>query len=164
MPTTREVTFSIPGWLSVKFEPNQAEQVAAWQLYVELATRVASQRFDRSTGSARGALSSLYELFGLTRNILRQAGPDVARTDKAFGPLAIGFLTEVLAPFLLRWHEPLLAHEATRPADAPAVEHEQNWQQFATLAQELEQLQHRVQAYVKALAEIAGVAHTNSPN
>jgi hypothetical protein len=30
MPKTKEVTFSIPGWISVTLVPNQAEQRAAW--------------------------------------------------------------------------------------------------------------------------------------
>ena len=56
---TKEIVFSIPGWLSVKLEPNQAEQRAAWSLYVEISTRIASQPFNRDTGKMRDVLTSL---------------------------------------------------------------------------------------------------------
>src|SRR5690349_16323076 len=114
-PRTKEIVFSIPGWLSVKLEPNQTERQAAWSLYVEISTRIASQPFNRDTGSVRAVLSSLYTLFEFTRQVLRDAGPQVAYSPESFGPLAIRFLIEVLAPFTTKWHEPLKAHERLRP-------------------------------------------------
>jgi hypothetical protein len=57
---TKAVEFSIPGWVKVSLEPNDTERRAAWQLYVELATRVASQPFDRTTGSVRAVLESMH--------------------------------------------------------------------------------------------------------
>lgn len=158
MPKAKEVTFSIPGWFSATFEPNESERIAAWNLYVELATRVATQPFDRSTGSLRGALSSLHEVFRLTRQILREAGPSVAHSDNSFGPIAIRFLIEVLAPFLLKWHEPLQAYEATKPPEVPVLVHEQAWSEYPSAISQLQDLQSSVQAYVAALREIADVS------
>jgi hypothetical protein len=130
-------------------------------LYVELATRVASQPFDRTTGSVRAVLESMHAVFTLTRPILRDAGPDMAPHAKAFGPLAIGFLTEVLAPFLLKWHEPLRAHEATRPPEMPVVVRQRQWPRHAELTQDIQQLQATTLGYVAALAVIAGVGRAS---
>jgi hypothetical protein len=157
MPKTKEVTFSIPGWMSVTLTPNVAEKRAAWKLYVELATRVTSQPYDRQTGSVRAALSSLYTVFQLTRDILKEAGPEVARREVSFGPLAIRFLTEVLAPFLLRWHEDLLEFEQCRPEEAPIRGYEQSWGSYGDICTDLVGVQEKTQAYIAALAKIAGV-------
>lgn len=159
MPKTTEVTFSIPGWVSVKLEPNDVERQAAWKLYVELATRVGSQPFDSSTGSLRAALESLYAVFGLTRTILREAGPDVAGKENSFGPLAIRFLAEVLAPFLLKWNEPLRQYEGLRQPENSIVEHEHNWDRYADMCKDVADIRPTILGYVNALADIAGVVH-----
>jgi hypothetical protein len=157
MAKTKEITISIPGWLSIKLEPNEAERRAAWQLYVELATRITSTPFDRATGSARSVIESLHGVFLLTRQILREAGPDVARSEHSFGPLAIRFLREVLAPFLLRWHEPLQEYEATRTDHASGIAHAQKWDRFPDFCKDLAIVQDKTRAYTVALADISGV-------
>jgi hypothetical protein len=159
MPKAREVTVSIPGWLSIKLTPNDAERKAAWQLYVELATRVATQPMNRDKGSLRAVLDSLYSVFTLTRSILREGGPDLAPRDNSFGPLAIRFLTDVLAPFLLEWHEALRQREHMRPPEAPPVLHERSWERYGEMCAALTTLQTKVGSYVDSLAAIAGV-HT----
>jgi len=163
IPKTKQVTFSIPGWVSVTLEPNEVERQAAWKLYVELATRVGSQPFDRSTGSLRAVLDSLYSVFGLTRTILKEAGPDVASSDTSFGPLAIRFLTEVLAPFLLEWHEPLLEYESQRKPEVSKIEYERQWKRYSQMCDGFDELRPKIQGYVSALADIAGVSHVANP-
>ncbi|WP_370135611.1 hypothetical protein [Streptacidiphilus sp. EB103A] len=65
------------------WEPNDAERRAAWELYVELVTRVSVVPLGTDEGLLREALSSLYSLFGTTREVLRRHGPEVrdALTD-----------------------------------------------------------------------------------
>jgi hypothetical protein len=157
MPKTKEIVFSIPGWLSVKLEPNQAEQRAAWSLYVEISTRIASQPFNRDTGKMRDVLTSLYSLFEFTRQILRDGGPSVAHGPESFGPVAIRFLTEVLAPFTTKWHEPLLMHEELCPEGRGKFEHERLWNRFDEMLGDLGTLQTKITAYVAALGELSGV-------
>jgi len=161
MQRVKHVSINIPGWLSVTLEPNDSERRAAWQLYVELATRVASRPFDPSTGSVRAALESLHNVFILTRQILKEAGPDVAHGENAFGPIAIRFLTEVLAPFLQRWNEALRDHEANRGDLASVTAHERGWERYQQLCGELVALQQKTRAYVTALARISGVVPTS---
>src|SRR5438876_4543781 len=61
------------------------ERRAAWKLYVELNTRIATQPLRPSEGLLREALSSLYAIFGITRDILKEAGPGVARGQESLG-------------------------------------------------------------------------------
>ena len=63
------------------WEPNDAERLAAWELYVELITRVAVVPLPAGEGLLREALTSLYTLFGATRDILRRARPEHRRTQ-----------------------------------------------------------------------------------
>ena len=159
MPKAKEITFSVPGWLSVKFTPNEAEQIAAWKLFVELATRVATQPMDRSKGSLRAVLDSLYSVFTTTRGILREGGPELAPRGNSFGPLAIRFLTEVLAPFLLEWHEALREYESMRKPETPVRQHELKWNRYDEMCAALVDLQTKTVSYVTSLAAIAGVAY-----
>lgn len=138
------------------------QRKAAWQLYVELATRIASQPFDRSTGSIRAALESLYAVYTVTRSILKESGPDVAPDDRSFGPIAIRFLTEILAPFLLKWHEPLREYEAQRASSESVIAYEREWQSYDAVCSELAGLQEKVKGYCDDLADIAGICRTQS--
>ncbi len=140
----------------MEFEPNETQQRAAWSLYVELMTRIAVQPLGPDEGILREALTSLYNIFGVTREILKQAGPEVAKGKNAFGPVAIRVLNEGLRPFLARWHPLLKTREDMRPPDVSVREHERAWAQNVTMRAELAQLQKEMLTYARALAEIAG--------
>jgi hypothetical protein len=60
-----EVNLSLPfgvGGLKGIWEPDQSEQTAAWEMYVELITRVAVVEIGPTVGLLREALDSLYSL------------------------------------------------------------------------------------------------------
>jgi hypothetical protein len=61
---------------------------------VELVTRVAVVQLGPAEGLLGEALSSLREVFGITREILRRSGPAVApktaQQEISFGDLAVG--------------------------------------------------------------------------
>jgi hypothetical protein len=79
-PKQVQVKLTIPfiGEISGTWEPDEAERRASWELYVELVTRVAVVQLGPAEGLLREALSSLREVFGITRGILRRYGPAVA--------------------------------------------------------------------------------------
>jgi hypothetical protein len=79
-PKQVQVKLTIPfiGEISGTWEPEEAERHAAWELYVELVTRIAVVQLSPAEGMLREALSSLREVFGITREILRRYGPSVA--------------------------------------------------------------------------------------
>jgi hypothetical protein len=145
----------------LEFEPDEIQQRAAWELYVELTTRIAVQPLGPEEGLAREALSSLYSIFGATREILRQAGPSVAKGPSSFGPIAIEVLNRGLRPFLAKWHPLLLAHEQKRPEDVSARDHERSWEKASEFRSELAQIQEQMMIYAEALAQIAGVKPGN---
>ena len=101
--------------------PTEDERKAAWEMYVEIATRIPVAYVKPEIGLLRLGLSSLYELFGVTREILRKYGPSLARPrdegQLSFGYLSIKVLDLILRPFMMKWH-PLLA-EYERPRTEP---------------------------------------------
>jgi hypothetical protein len=138
-------------------EPDEAQQNAAWELYVELTTRIAVQTLGEDEGLVREALSSLYSLFDITRDILRRAGPRVAQGKQSLGPVAIDVLNVGLRPFLSKWHPLLQTYEAKRPDDVSPREHEDNWEYIVEAREELEKLRRELSTYADALAKIAGI-------
>src|SRR5689334_24814943 len=110
----RSLSLNLPfGLGGVQVDVTDADARVAWNLYVEFATRVAVIPQAAGAGSAREALNSLYSLFATTREVLRGAGPEIARGPDDVGPVAIKVLNEGLRPFTARWHTELAAYEAS---------------------------------------------------
>ncbi|MFE9804521.1 hypothetical protein [Streptomyces goshikiensis] len=161
----REITvkLSIPfvGEISGVWEPVDAEREAAWELYVELATRISVVELGEDEGLLREALSSLYTVFGTTREILRRYGPSVAPRvapgHVTFGLLAVNVLNLSIRPLLTRWHPLLTAHEARRGDQVDPVGHERRWARAEELRREIEQVRQVLLSLAQALNEVAGV-------
>ena len=153
-----KVSVSLPfGIGSAAWEADPTERRAAWALYVELVTRIAVQSIEVDQGIIREAVNSLYSLFGTTREILKEAGPDVGASRESVGGIAITVLNKGLRPFLSKWHPLLQVWEAKRPIDISPKEHEQNWSEEPKLRSELARLREDLEQYANALARIAGV-------
>lgn len=154
----KKVSVSLPfGIGSAEWQSDNTERRAAWSLYVELVTRIAVQSLELDEGLLREALNSLYSLFGTTRQILKEAGPDVGASLNSVGGIAIAVLNRGLRPFLAKWHPRLQAWEVKRPVDRSAKEHEQQWAEELELRNALASLRDELEKYSLALAEIAGV-------
>jgi hypothetical protein len=80
--------------------PNDADRALAWDIYVELQTRIAVQALADDEGDDATALSSVYELFPLSRECLRRHGVDCANT----GALLTAFLNQKIRGFTAQWH------------------------------------------------------------
>ena len=132
-------------------------RLAAWELYVELQTRIAVQPLGEDEGLLREALNSLYSLFATTREVLRKAGPDVGAKKDSVGGIAIAVLNQGLRPFLSKWHPELQAWESRRPDETDPRAHEDSWPKVKSSRRELEQLRKRLARYSRALARISGV-------
>jgi hypothetical protein len=105
----------------------------------------------------REAMNSLYTLFGTTREILREAGPDVGASRESVGGLAIAVLNKGLRPFLSKWHPVLQVWEAKRAGDRSPKEHESMWVEEQIARRELSILRCELEIYAHALAQLAEV-------
>lgn len=153
-----KLTIGLPfGIGQLDLEPDEVEQRAAWELYVELMTRVATRPLEPGTGLIREALSSLHGIISVTREVLREAGPGVAQGPNSLGNLAVEVIVQGIRPFLSRWHPLLLKYEHERPADVNQFEHEQAWSEAVQFHEELAEFQDQILVYVDALGRIAGI-------
>jgi len=154
----KKVSVSLPfGLGSAEWQSDDTQRRAAWSLYVELVTRIAVQSLELDEGLLREALNSLYSLFGTTRQVLKDAGPDVGASHNSMGGVAIAVLNIGLRPFLAKWHPRLQAWEVQRPADRSAKDHELQWIEEIELRIALADLRQELEKYSVALGEIAGV-------
>jgi len=136
------------GFLATEWEPQVKDSEAAWEMYVELLTRIATQPLPDNSGMESSALASVYSLFGITRGILRKYGKD----SIGFAKIAIIVLNQIVRPFTARWHK--LSEEGAF----------QDKEQRTLFRQELEELQVNLKSYMGMLAEIAGVEEISSIN
>jgi hypothetical protein len=166
MPTLSnvKVRLKLPflGEIKGTWAPDESERSAAWELYVELITRVSLARSDPTEGTLRDALSLLYSLFNTTRKILREYGPGIAQPKGegsiSFKYLAIAALNAVLRPVLAIWHPLLLDYESTKPSGVSMLEHERQWERNQELRQALfVDVRQALLPYANLLAQVAGV-------
>lgn len=123
------------------WQPLESDSDAAWELYIELLTRVTTQRLASEEGDEKVALNSIYSLFALTRSIIKHYGRDCFEFTK----LAVLVLNQVIRPFTSKWH---------RIANERGLEDEDICCEFR---EDLENLQVFLHSYTQALADMAGV-------
>ena len=128
-------------FLEMEWSPQDADRDAAWDLYVELLTRAATQYLAPEHGDEGAALSSLHDIFGLTRAIMARHGRDCM----AFAQLAIVVLNQIVRPFTTKWHR--LSIDGGFSDSALCA-------QFRS---ELSDLQNQLRKYTMMLADMAGV-------
>lgn len=117
----------------------EADSKAAWELYVELVTRVATQPLEDEEGVEATALQSIADLFGCARELMRRSGPGAA----AFSAFALALLNYRLRPFTAPWHKRAFEGRLGDPAIS------------GRFRDELRSLQKDLRVAADALAEIA---------
>jgi hypothetical protein len=163
-PKKVTVRLKLPGLAEIEgtWEPEENERMAAWELYVELITRISVVELKPSEGFLREALSSLHSLFETTREILRKYGPSVAQSKvnnkMTFGFLSIAMLNTVLRPLLAKWHPMLASHENMKKKSVSSLDHERNWDKYGELLTALNEVRMMLIDYANLLAQVANVS------
>lgn len=158
-----KIGFSIGNIIKIDttWEPNQNEKKAAWEMLVELCTRITTIELKHEEGLLREALNSIYSLFSITRMILRKYGPSVAKNKgkrkTSFGVIAISILNTTIRPLLAKWHPLLLDYESKKMDNISIVEHEKNWERNNDLRNEIIKVRKVLVKYSNLLAKVAGV-------
>src|SRR6266705_1424594 len=93
------------GILDAEWQPQEKDREAAWELYVEMLTRIVAQPLPDKHGDEKTALDSVFALFEITREILRRKGRDCVQFTK----IAVVVLNQVVRPFAAKWHPLALA-------------------------------------------------------
>ena len=135
-----KVRLNVP-FASVEVSFEESDKDAAWELYVEMLTRIVTQPLPTEAGDEKTALDSIYALFPITREVLRRRG----RGAIQFAKVAVPVLNQVVRPFSAKWHKERLAGAF----DDPDKRRE--------FREELASLQEDLRNYNRMLTQIAGV-------
>lgn len=127
-------------FLEMDWSPQDADKDAAWELYVELLTRITTQALDAQSGTEESALASVHSIFKTTRDVLKTHGRDCIQ----FSKVAIVVVNQVIRPFTAKWHRIL---ELDQMDDSKRIE----------FRGDLQDLQAKLISYTHMLSEIAGV-------
>ena len=130
-----------PDWANAEISFEERDKDAAWELYIEMLTRIVTQSLPTESGDEKTALDSVYALFAITREVLRQHGRKSVQLSK----VAIPVLNQVVRPFTAKWHRESLAE---------AFNDDDKCKEFRT---EIAALQEELRSYSRMLAKIAGV-------
>ena len=133
-------------FLDMEWKPQEADKAAAWDLYIELLSRITTQPLPKEHGDEQTALNSVFAIFGLTRDVLKKHGRDA----QEFAKIAIVVLNQVIRPFTAKWHK--LSIEG-------AFDDPQKCDEFR---EELKKLQLILGIYTKMLSDMAGVEDLTS--
>lgn len=128
-------------FLEADWQPKDEDKDAAWELYIELLTRIATQQLPKENGNEATALKSVYKLFKLTREIIKRHGRECIEFTK----IGIVVLNQIVRPFTAKWHKEMLAN---------AFDDSHKCDEFRN---ELSELQNILGSYTKMLSDMAGV-------
>lgn len=128
-------------FLEMDWEPKDADKDAAWELYVELLTRVTTQALNPDEGDEETALESVYSIFPSTRDVLKRHGKECIE----FSKVAVIVLNQIVRPFASKWHK---AKVEGRLSEDPVKKE---------FREDLRSLQEQLLIYTRVLSEIADV-------
>jgi len=129
------------GFLEMDWTPSEPDKKAAWDLYIELLTRITTQGLDTEHGDESTALASVFSLFATTREIIKDNGKDCIEFTK----IAVVILNQKVRPFTAKWHK--ISVEG-------GFENTETCMEFRN---ELIELQRILLIYTQMLADMAGV-------
>lgn len=129
------------GFLQMELAPQDHDRDAAWEMYIELLTRITTQALPSEDGDEQAALDSVYSLFGITREIIKRH----TRHAGEFSKIAIVVLNQIVRPFTAKWH---------KLAINKAFDDPQLCKEFRA---ELSLLQDDLRKYTALLGSMAGV-------
>ena len=143
------------------WEIDEIQRNAAWEIYIELITRVTVVELKKDEGLLREALISFYSLFQTTRDILKKYGPAIASPSKSgettLGHIAVSVLNKALRPLLAKWHPLLKDYEDKKPSNISDTKHERNWDSADELRDTIRKIRIQLIEYADVLAEVSGV-------
>ena len=128
-------------FLEMEWNPNDVDKDAAWEMYIELITRVATQDLLPDRGDEATTLSSIYKLFDITRDVIKRKG----RHCESFTKIAVIILNQKIRPFTAKWHKESVAGGFLNTDTCDAFR------------ADLIELQLLLRTYSQMLADMAGV-------
>jgi len=128
-------------FMEMPWAPTSADKEAAWELYIELLTRVTTQHLQPGSGDENAVLDSVHKIFDITRDIIKKHGSACLE----FAKVAIVVLNQRIRPFTAKWQEVVVRDGFEDPGNCKLFR------------KELLQLQNELTIYTRMLANIASI-------
>ncbi len=128
-------------FLDMEWKPQDEDKNAAWELYIELLTRITTQPLAQTHGDEETALKSIHMIFPLTREVIKSNG----RHCIEFTKIASVMLNQVIRPFTAKWHKLSMNGAFSNPESCN------------DFRQDLKELQSILIIYTKMLGDMAGI-------
>lgn len=154
------VTLALPGSRreAPMAAPSESERMAAYDIQIELVTRIGVQELAPGTGSLREALTSLKSLIDFTRETLHTYSIGLERGGAGPTVQGLGYalINDTIRPFTSAWHPRLAAYEARCPVGTAPLDHETAWPQAEAMRAELAALRGPLLRIAEGLGGISG--------
>lgn len=102
--------WKLDGLLASEEAPSDGDRKVAWEVRVELQTRITTQKLNFLDGNEGTALTSVYNLFQPARELLKKEGLNGPRSAAVVELM----LNAVVRPFTAEWHRRKLAGDLAR--------------------------------------------------
>jgi hypothetical protein len=140
------------------------DRTAAWELHVELATRVSAVPLPEGGGLLSEALASLDVLASGCREILREHRVHLVGGEPCPIVVLAGEVARTLEELLARWQPRLEVLAAGVPPGLDPVELERNWPGAAELRADLARVRGELRSAAERLAGLAGAVSLLPPD
>lgn len=127
------IKVTLPGLGTTDLTLGNPQRAAARRIFLEMTTRTVTQPLEPGDGTLRAALNSLYELFGIVRDELKEMPPTPPGTPEGTATLeslAHRMLNHAIRPYTSRWHPRLDAWEETGLGETDWPLYELCWHDF----------------------------------
>lgn len=131
--------------------PTDSDQALAWDIHVELQTRITTQALPEDEGDDKTALESVASLFDLSRQQMRMHGVGSANV----ATLLTRYLNSKVRPFTTKWHV---------PSQKNLLDLKQEQNRCEEFREDLRGLQPILAELARVLSEVAGASLASSRN
>jgi hypothetical protein len=147
-----EVKVTVPELTELTFAVSDEHRKVAWNIFIEIMTRIASQPLAAQEGLLREVLSSLYSMLLSIRELLKATIPSHPTAGPTVEMFAFRMSNKELRPFLAKWHPELKRFEQATPPQPETA-----WEHNNVCRGELKELQDRLVEYGRAFGKLADV-------
>jgi hypothetical protein len=101
---SKSISVGLPfGLGSMIYDTTPLDRIIAWKLYIQLVTRKAALPFDEEHDLIKEVYASLFELFGVTRDLLIELPLREFQRDEGLASLMLRVLNDGIRPHLTIW-------------------------------------------------------------
>lgn len=153
------VNITLPSGVSFEFKAQEEDRKIAWEIFVQIRTRIAAVEFKDGEDSLLHVNQSLYDLFNLIREKVQGLSLRTVTKDKDGNLVELYFsiLNHGIRPYLTKWHIPV-SHFHTKQKDSykSTIEVDQEFAQSnPKIILDIKSLNYRMKKYAEILHKIA---------